>query len=101
MMRPVRLASVAEDDIHAQLDEAAARLFWRFDLPAVMTVLSRPGIWESLPNHGGGGRLTVEGITVGAFRIFATNDDLDPRPEAVVIYAFDIWPEGFPDQADQ
>ena len=26
-MRPVRLASVAEDDIHAQLDEATARLF--------------------------------------------------------------------------
>ena len=61
----MRLAAAVEDDIHTQLDESAASLFWRFDLPAAMALLARPGTWESLPEHGDGRRLTVEGITVG------------------------------------
>lgn len=97
MTRPVRLAAAVEDDIHAQLNEAAASLFWRFDLPAAMALLARPGTWETLPEHGGGRRLTVEGITVGAFHAFVTYDDLDPRPDAIAVYAVDIWPDGFPD----
>ena len=97
MTRPVRLAAAVEDDIHGQLDEAAASLFWRFDLPAAMALPARPGTWETLPEHGGGRRLTVEGITVGAFHTFVTYDDLDPRPDAIAVYALDIWPDGFPD----
>jgi len=62
-----------------------------------LTLLSRNGVWESLPGHGGGRRLTVEGLTVGAFHLFGTEDELDPRPNALVVHAVDIWPDGFPD----
>jgi hypothetical protein len=94
--RSVRVGSAVEDDIARQLDVEAAGLFWRHDLAAALTLLTRDGVWESLPEHGGGRRLTVEGLTVGAFHIFATEDELDPRPDALVVYADDIWPDGFP-----
>jgi hypothetical protein len=97
MTRSVRVGSAVEDDIARQLESDAAALFWRHDLAAALTLLAREGTWESLPNHGGGRRLTVEGLTIGAFHIFATDDELDPRPGALVVYAVDIWPDGFPD----
>ena len=100
MSRPVRLGATIDDDVTAQLNADEAELFWRHDLAAALVLLSRDGVWESLPEHGGGRRLTVEGITVGAFHLFVASDELDPRPEAVVVYAVDIWPDGFPDLAD-
>ena len=101
MTRSVRVGSTVDDDIASQLDSERANLFWRHDLAAALTLLAREGTWESLPEHGGGRRLTVEGLTVGAFHLFATEDDLDPRPDALVVYAVDIWPDGFPDNPSQ
>ena len=98
MTRPVRVGATIEDDIAHQLDHERSQLFWRHDLASALALLARPGTWESLPEHGGGRRLTVEGLTVGAFHLFVTLDDLDPRPDAIVVYALDIWPEGFPEQ---
>ena len=100
MSRPVRVGAPVDDDISAQLDADRAELFWRRDLAAALVLLSRDGVWESLPEHGGGRRLTVEGLTVGAFHLFVAADELDPRPDAIVVYAVDIWPGGFPDLAD-
>ncbi len=101
MTRSVRVGSAVEDDIARQLGAEAAGLFWRHDLAAALTLLTREGTWESLPEHGGGRRLTVEGLTIGAFHLFATEDELDPRPDALVVYALDIWPDGFPDDPHQ
>lgn len=97
MTLPVRLGGTIEDDINRQLDSDRAPLFWHHDLAAALSLLSRPNVWDSLPEHGGGRRLTLEGITVGAFHLFITADELDPRPDALVVYAIDIWPDGFPD----
>lgn len=44
--------------------------------------------------------MTVEGITVGAFHLFVAAHELEPRPDALVVYAVDIWPDGFPELAD-
>jgi hypothetical protein len=30
-----------------------------------------------------------------------TDDELDPRPDALVVYAVDIWPDGFPGDPHQ
>lgn len=97
MTRSVRVGSAVEEDISEQLDAKAASLFWRHDLAAALTLVAREGTWESLPEHGGGRRLTVEGLTVGAMHLFVAEDELDPRPDALVVYAVDIWPDGFPD----
>lgn len=96
MSRPVRVGATVDDDIASQLDASQATQFWRHDLAAALTLVSRDEVWESLPIHGGGRRLTVEGISVGAFHLFVAADDLDPRPDALVAYAVDIWLDGFP-----
>lgn len=96
MSRPVRVASIVEDDVDARLGPDDGDLFWRHDLASALTLLARDGVWESLPDHGGGRRLSVEGITVGAFHVFVSRDEFDPRPGALVVYAVDIWPDGFP-----
>ena len=101
MTRPIRVSSTVEEDIVGQLEADRADLFWRHDLASALALLARDGVWESLPEHGGGRRLTVQGLTVGAFHLFVTGDELDPRPDALVVYAVDIWPEGFPDNPDQ
>jgi hypothetical protein len=98
--RPVRVGATVDDDVAAQLDAGGAEHFWRHDLASALALLSRDGVWESLPEHGGGRRLSVEGITVGAFHLFVSTDELDPRPDALVVYAVDIWPDGFPELAD-
>lgn len=97
MTRPVRVAATVDEDIAIQLDADQAALFWRHDLASALALVARDGVWEVLPAHGGGRRLTVEGITVGAFHLFVTADELDPRPDALVAYAVDIWPDGFPE----
>lgn len=100
MSRPVRVGAEVDDDIASQLDANAAEFFWRHDLASALVLVSRDGVWESLPAHGGGRRMTVEGVTVGAFHLFIAADELDPRPDALVVYAVDIWPDGFPGSAD-
>ena len=97
MTRPVRLSSSLADDIDAQLDEPRTADFWTHDVVAAVALLSKPELWDSLPVHGGGRRLPVAGITVGAFHLFVARDELDARPDALVVYAIDIWPDGFPD----
>lgn len=98
MRRPVRASVTLEHDVAIQLPAEAAEAFWHHDLAAALILLSREGVWESLPEHGGGRRLTVEGITVGAFHAFVTLDELDPRPDALLVYAVDIWADGFPER---
>jgi len=88
--RPVRVAATVGEDIGSQLDVDAADLFWRHDLVAALDLLSTDEVWDSLPAHGGGRRLTVKGITVGAFHLFVAVDALDPRADALVAYAVDI-----------
>jgi hypothetical protein len=98
--RPVRVAATVDDDIADQLDADQPALFWRHDLASAPDLVARDGVWELLPDHGGGRRLTVEGITVGPFHLFVIADELDPRPDALVVYAVDIWPDGFPELAE-
>ena len=95
MTRPVRIGEGVDTDIGNQLDGAPARDFRRYDLAAASALLARDGVWEALPSHGGGRRLTVEGITVGAFHLFVAADPFGPE-RALVVYAIDIWPDGFP-----
>ena len=92
----MRVASEVEADISSQLDGSRIEPFWSRDLIAAIELLARERTWETLPMHGGGRRLTVEGLTVGAFHVFVTVDELDARPDALVVYAIDIWPDGFP-----
>lgn len=96
MSRPVRVASRVDEDIAAQIEDRVVERFWKLDMAAAVELLKEDGVWESLPEHGGGRRLTVEGLSVGAFHAFVTTDELDARPDALVVYAVDIWPDGFP-----
>ena len=96
MSRPVRVAAAVEDDINTQLEPERAQTFRRRDLKSAVELLAQDDVWESLPIHGGGRRLTVEGMVVGAFHVFAATDELDARSTALVVYAVDIWPDGFP-----
>ena len=97
MSRPVRVAATVNDDVATQLDSLRSAEFWRRDLPAAVELLTIDDTWESLPVHGGGKRMTLEGLSVGAFHVFAALDELDARPGALVIYTVDIWPDGFPE----
>lgn len=97
-MRPVRLADSAADDVEAQLPPDRRELFRRFDLAPALDLLATDGVWESdAKPHGPGRRLTIEGVTVAGFHLFALPDDLDPRDTALVVFAVDIWSEEFPD----
>ncbi len=96
MTRPVRASSSLDAEVGTQLEPERSQLFWRHDLSAALALLARDGVWETLPEHGVGRRLSVEGVTVGAFHLFVAPDGLDPRPDALVVYAVDIWPDGFP-----
>ncbi len=96
-MRPVRLAGSAADDVEAQLEPDRLELFRRFDLAPALDLLGMDGVWESdAKPHGPGRRLTIEGVTVAGFHLFALPDDLDPRDGALVVFAVDIWSDEFP-----
>ena len=95
MTRPVRVATAVEEDIDRQLERGRVDEFWSRDLMAAIEMLEDGSLWDGLPTHGAGRRLTVEGLSVGAFHLFVAADDLDARPDALVIYAVDIWPNGF------
>ena len=96
-MRPVRLAGSAAADVEAQLTPDRVELFRRFDLGPGLDLLASEGVWESdAKPHGPGRRLTIEGVTVAGFHLFAVPDDLDPREDALVVFAVDIWSDEFP-----
>lgn len=97
-MKPVRLASSAAADAEAQLSSDRVQRFRRFDLGPALDLLADEGVWESLAKpHGPGRRLTLEGVSVAGFHLFALPDDLDPREGALVVFAVDIWTDDFPD----
>lgn len=97
-MRPVRLAESAAADVEAQLMPDRVELFRRFDLGPALDLLASEGVWESVAKpHGPGRRLTIEGVTVSGFHLFALPDDLDQREGALVVFAVDIWSDAFPD----
>jgi len=97
-VRPVRLAGSAADDVEAQLEPDRLELFRRFDLAPALDLLGTDGVWDSdTKPHGPGRRLTLEGVTVAGFHLFALPDDLDPRDGALVVFAIDIWSDEFPD----
>lgn len=76
--RPVRVGAVVDGDVGTQLDAVGADPSWCHDLAAALVLLARGGLWESLSDHGGRHRLSMEAITVGAFHVFVTPDDFDP-----------------------
>lgn len=98
-MRPVRLADSAHDDVERQLTPELAARFRSDDLRHVLDALAEPEAWDEFSaRHGPGRRITVEGArTVAGFHMFATEDPLDPREGAIVIYLIDIWLDEFPD----
>ncbi|MEM8923875.1 MAG: hypothetical protein AAGD35_10255 [Actinomycetota bacterium] len=97
-MRPVRLADSAAADVEAQLARHRIEPFRQVDLGPALDLLAAEGVWESdAKPHGPGRRLTIEGVTVAGFHLFALQDDLDPRDGALVVFAIDIWSEEFPD----
>jgi hypothetical protein len=85
MSRPVRVASDVDGDIAAQIGGQAIERFWKLDMAAAVELLGVDGVWDSLPRHGGGRRLTVEGLSVAAFHAFVATDELDARPDALVV----------------
>lgn len=88
--RLVRVAEAALEDIARQLDEVGALRFARGDLLDALDRLA--GSWDWLPEFGPGRRLTIDGVTVGGFHLFA---DLDVDG-TIVVYAIDIWPDRWP-----
>jgi hypothetical protein len=90
IQRPVRVADAALEDVAYQLDELGALRFARGDLLDALDRLSAD--WDSLPASGPGRRLTLDGVTVAGFHLFADLDDA-----TIVVYAIDIWREGWPD----
>jgi hypothetical protein len=88
--RPVRLAEAALVDIARQLDEVTALRFARADLLEALDRLADG--WDWLPEFGPGRRLTLDGVTVAGFHLFADLDDAG----TIVVYAIDIWPDRWP-----
>lgn len=77
-------------DIARQLDEVTALRFARADLLDALDRLADG--WHRLPEFGPGRRLTLDGVTVAGFHIFADLDD----EGTIVVYAIDIWPDRWP-----
>lgn len=88
--RPVRVAEAALEDIARQLDEVGALRFARGDLLDALDRLASS--WDWLPEFGPGRRLTVDGVSVAGFHLFADLDD----EGTIVVYAIDIWPDRWP-----
>ncbi len=98
-MRPIRLGDPAVDDIEAQVPPDLLGDFRRHDLRPVLEALSEDeAIWDQVGvDHGPGKRFTIEGRTVAGFHLFITEDPVDPRSGALVVYGIDIWLDDFPD----
>jgi hypothetical protein len=84
------VADAALADIARQLDEVTALRFARADLLQALDRLADR--WDWLPEFGPGRRLTLDGVTVAGFHLFADLDDAG----TIVVYAIDIWPDRWP-----
>lgn len=93
-MRSVRLTDDVGLDLDRQLGADGVELFRRYDLAPALAALAQPGAFEALElGPWPGGRLAVPTArTGGAFNLFAGLDASDD-----VVYAVDIWLDGFPD----
>lgn len=95
-MRPIRIADSAVDDLERQVPAGLLAAFHRHDLAAALDHLATAES-SQLIAHGPGWRLTISGGTVAGFHVFVTQDLVDTRPDALVVYAVDIWLEDFPE----
>lgn len=97
-MTRVRLAESALDDLQRQLTPSALAQFVRFDLaPTIEFLGSEPNAWRAMSAaHGPGRRLTVSGVTVAGFHLFAV-DDPNVDGASIVVYLIDVWTEEFPE----
>lgn len=98
-MRPIRLAEAAVVDIESQIPADLLEDFRNLDLrPTLETLSADTASWTdfSIP-HGPGWRVSLEGISIAGFHLFITDDVVDPRPNALVVYAIDLWRDDFPE----
>ena len=97
-MRPIRLAEAALVDIESQVPADRLEDFRSLDLrPTVEALSSDTSTWTNFAiPHGPGWRLSLEGISIAGFHLFLTEDLVDPLPDALVVYAIDIWLGDFP-----
>jgi hypothetical protein len=97
-VRPVRLGDPALEDIEAQVPPDRIDAFRRHDLAPVLDALAGDdAIWEEVGvPRGPGKRFTLAGRSVAGFHLFVTEDPIDPRPGALVVFAIDVWLDDFP-----
>ncbi len=97
-MIPIRLAEAAVVDIESQIPADRLENFRDFDLrPTLEALSSDTSTWTNFAiPHGPGWRVSLEGISIAGFHLFITNDLVDPRPNALVVYAIDLWQDNFP-----
>lgn len=98
-MRPIRLAEAAVLDIEAQVPADRIDAFRAHDLaPTLQALASTATTWTDYAiAHGPGWRVSLDGASTAGFHLFITDDLVDPRPDALVVYAIDIWLDRFPD----
>ena len=98
-MRPIRLAEAAVVDIESQIQDDRLEDFRNLALrPTLEALASDTSTWTdfAIP-HGPGWRISLEGISIADFHLFITDDVVDPRPNALVVYAIDLWRDNFPE----
>lgn len=98
-MRPIRLAEAAVVDIESQIPADLLEDFRNLDLrPTLEALSSDTATWTNFAiPHGPGWRVSLEGISIAGFHLFITDDLMGPRPDALVIYAIDIWRDNLPE----
>ena len=95
-MRPIRIADSAVDDLERQVLAELLEAFQRHDLAAALEELAKADS-RQLIGHGPGWRLTISGGIVAGFHVFVAQDLLGTKPDALVVYAVDVWLEDFPE----
>jgi hypothetical protein len=98
-VRPVRVSDEALADIARQLeDHDRAVAFTRVDLAPTLDLLAQVDDWHTVTAADGPGRrLTRDGLTVAGYHLLVALDPVDPRPDALLVYRVDIWPQSWPD----
>lgn len=102
-MRPVRVSDEALADIAIQLrDHGRAEEFARLDLVPALDLLAHADDWhtETVADEPGR-RMTRDGITVAGYHLLVALDPLHPRPDALLVYRVDIWPDAWPNDSDE
>jgi hypothetical protein len=101
-VRPVRVSDEALADIAIQLqDHERAEAFARLDMVPALDLLAQAGDWHTETVAAGPGRrLTRDGLTVAGYHLLVALDPLDPRPDALLAYRVDIWPDAWPDDPE-